>query len=189
MRKLILITCLAISGLTYSQITKKLIETLKAGGRFDNELLKPKNTDASKTNAVVQKVDSMLYWNFNTTSNGWEPVPYKRYSNYTYDANNNRTSRILENYFNPNWFNSSKEDNTYNASNKVTQGLNYNWNGSSWDNSSKIDYTYNGSSNMLSRTDYSWTGSTWDNVSRITNTFSAQQNLTNALGEKWITSA
>ena len=155
MRKILLLTFFAITTLSFSQNAKKLIETIKSGGKIDHALLYPKSAQALKTSAIVQKIDSMYYWNFSTSSNSWTTEPYRRFTGYTYDANNNRTSRIGENYFSSNWFYSSKEDNMYDANNNNLQDLNLSWCGSSWNNNSKNDHTYNASNNKTSSTNSS----------------------------------
>ncbi len=188
MKKLLLLTLLAISTGSFSQNTKKLIEIIKAGGKVDFELLKPKSAQAAKTNAIIQKIDSVLHWGFNTSSGGWYSTPNNKSTLYLYDANNNNTG-FTSQYFFSSWMNSSKQDITYNASNKMTQDLYSTWNGSSWDNDYNKTYTYSAQQNLTNELGVDWVSSAWQNDWKATYTYDANNNMLTKARETYTLSA
>jgi hypothetical protein len=191
MRKLILLISIAISANSYSQNAKKLIETIKSGQKLDLSLIYPKSTQAERTNAIIQKIDSIKTWEFDTTNLNWKTDAKNKFDTYVYDANDRLSSRVYHYFSSPVWYTGSKEDISYNSNNDITQMLISSLSGTVWTPSNKTDFVYNTSNNLLSRISsfYNWSSSNWDNNSRTTYTYNLQQKNTNELSEYWNSSS
>jgi hypothetical protein len=92
---------------------------------------------------------------------------------YTYDANNNLTSEIDQQFFGTDWENSSKYTYSYDANFNLILEIDQNWNGSEWENSYQYVYTYDAYNNQTSESDQMWNGSTWQNSWQYNSTYDA----------------
>lgn len=150
-------------------------------------IAKPKeNTpiNEQRPSAAFQKLDSIVKWQIDNTTNNWKMDPYQRFFDYVYDANNYITSSVREEVN----FTSSryKEDNSYDASYNLSQKLKYSTSNSIWNLSGKEDYNYNSSNSMLSKTDASWYNNVWNNTYRYSQTYNTAQYQTSYLTEQWL---
>lgn len=124
---------------------------------------------------VQYNADTILMYNYDTLTSAYS---YSSRYIQTFDANNNCTSIINQNWTGSSWSNPNQQDLfTYDGSNNMLTHLNQNWNTgtSSWINNYQESFTYDGMHNMLTNLQQTWnTGtSSWDNSSKQTNTYYA----------------
>ena len=97
----------------------------------------------------------------------------------TYDAQQNESTRTLENWSSNGWDKISKYSYTYNSSNLETQVLYQTWNTatSGWKNTGRLVTTYNGSQLKSQYDSYTWDGSTWQPGTRQLFSYNASNEL------------
>lgn len=89
---------------------------------------------------------------------------YQREIN-TYDQNNNKTQRLVQNYNlgDETYSNAWMENFYFNASGQLIEEANFNWNSSTnaWEGNSKSNFVYNQSAPHIIETEYDWNNSDW----------------------------
>ena len=113
--------------------------------------------------SLIQIVDSVYFWRWDTLTAGWAGNPYQKIINIVYDANNNETSCSYQTWNGSAWVNYFKTTFTYDANNNQTNQLNQTWNGSAWVNTYKTTFTYDANNNNTSYLNQTWNGSAWVN--------------------------
>jgi len=104
---------------------------------------------------------------------------------YTYDTNNNLTSKIYEGPQGVDWFNSYQYINSYDGDNNLIFIIDQRWNGTSWDNDFIYTYTYDSNKNRIGYVAQSWDGTYWVNYSKGASIYNASNNLTYELNQFW----
>ena len=138
-----------------------------------------------KAKSLIALMDSVYGWQWDTVPNGWAINPSWKDINIVYDANNNLTSGLEQNWNGSAWVNSWQGTLTYDANNNLTSELYQNWNGTTWVNSWQHTYTYDANNNQTSYLYQTWNGSAWVNSWQHTYTYDANNNLTSGLGQNW----
>lgn len=122
-----------------------------------------KNQKSNSKLAVMQRLDSISYFDYNNSQYILTDVEW-----YIFD----NSGRILEDYSKyyddgpGKWILDYKSEYSYNVLYELATEMSYNWddNGSVWEKSYKYDYTYS-SGNLSEEIGYSWNSSTsqWEN--------------------------
>ena len=144
-----------------------------------------KNIKPKALTTLIQLYDSIYYWHWDTISNGWSGNPYRKIINIIYDANNNQTSQLGQNWNGSAWANNSQDTYTYDANNNLTSELYQTWNGSAWVNGNQYIYTYDANNNLTSELYQTWNGSIWVNDEQYIYTYDASNNQTSELYQTW----
>jgi hypothetical protein len=121
-------------------------------------------------------------WN----GSGWDSQSsYGTTHSYTYDANNNMLSNLLQ-YWDHGvmWF-QQKELSTYDANNNLVMNLDQSWDGNAWKDSGKYQYTYDANNNLVGEVHLNWSGSNWNNAYQYFYTYDANNNQTSHSGQMW----
>ena len=144
-----------------------------------------------KAKSLIALMDSVYGWQWDTVPNGWAINPSWKDINIVYDANNNLTSGLEQNWNGSAWVNSWQGTLTYDANNNLTSELYQNWNGTTWVNSWQHTYTYDANNNLTSLLGQNWngTGTTWVNSWQHTYTYDVNNNQTSELYQTWNGSA
>jgi len=82
---------------------------------------------------------------------------------WTYDDNNNETSRLNQVWDGTQWVNSSQYTYTYDDNNNETSRLNQVWDGTQWVNDYQNTYTYDANNNLILSLGETWNDSVWVN--------------------------
>ena len=104
---------------------------------------------------------------------------------YTYDSNDNRTRSVFQIWNSNAWVNYSVYTSTYNADHNQTSRLGQRWNSNAWVNSELFNFTYDANHNQTSRLFQDWNGSDWVNNYLYTTTYVANNNQTSDLYQVW----
>ena len=142
-------------------------------------------TSELKTKSLIALYDSIYHWEWDTLTNGWAGNPYYKEINFVYDANNNLTSELDQNWDGTAWVNNWQYTSTYDANNNLTSTLRQNWSDTAWVNYWQSTYTYDANNNQTSTLRQNWNGTVWVNSSQYTYTYDANNNQTSALGQSW----
>lgn len=109
--------------------------------------------------------------------------------NYTYDINNNETSKIRTQWNTTGlvWENVKMDTSIYNVNNKRITLLTKNWIGGVWVNQNKQSSSYNINNYFTIGLGYRWNVNTnsWDLKSRGTNYYDINNNVDSILSENW----
>ncbi len=172
------------------------------------------NTPNAKAKSLVALYDSIYNWKWDTLTHGWKANAYEKTINIIYDAQNNKTSSLIQrwndtiwvnkrlmnesydvnnnltNYLSKTWngtiwVNTDQEIYRYDASNNETRETDQSWNGTTWDSTSQYNYTYDALKNLITETDLNWNGTGWDNATQFIYTYDAQNNQTSATNKSW----
>ena len=118
-----------------------------------------------KAKSLIALMDSVYGWQWDTVPNGWAINPSWKDINIVYDANNNLTSLLGQNWngTGTTWVNSWQHTYTYDANNNQTSELYQTWNGSAWVNSRQSTYTYD-ANNFIQSEAYKYWNNTGTNI-------------------------
>jgi hypothetical protein len=136
-----------------------------------------------KPQDLIQIIDSIYQWQWDTISAGWT-IDTKTI-NIVYDAKHNMTSNMAQTWSGSGWVNYFKNTNTYDTSNNLTSTLYQNWYGSIWVNVSQNTYTYDANNNLTRELMQSWHGSDWVNESQDVYTYDSNNNRTSWVYQYW----
>lgn len=136
-----------------------------------------------KPQDLIQIVDSVYQWQWDTISVGWI-IGYK-IINIVYDAKHNMTSSTGQSWNGSAWENSDKSTSTYDANNNETSNLYQEWNGSNWVDVFKYTSTYDAKNNLTKELDQRWNDSDWINTYQYTYTYDANNNRTSLIFQYW----
>ena len=138
-----------------------------------------------KAKSLIALMDSVYGWQWDTVPNGWAINPSWKDINIVYDANNNLTSGLEQNWNGSAWVNSWQGTFTYDANNNLTSELYQNWNGTTWVNSWQHTYTYDANNNQTSELYQTWNGSAWVNSRQSTYTYDANNFIQSEAYKYW----
>ena len=116
-------------------------------------------------------------------SSGWNDLFQ---NHYIYDANNNLTHDILQEWNGSAWINLEQSVYTYDSNSDLTTDTKQNWNGTSWDNIYLLEYTYDSQHNQLTRQSNIWIGTEWSPGTKHSFTYDLQNRVTVQLVQSWI---
>jgi len=161
---------------------------------------------------LTQKLDSIYYYFWNTTSEEWTIYSkshkylyngsYKVISfeeqewdgtswlntyqyNYTYDVNQNVISYNYKTWKGNTWENEFQELISYNSINNETYMLSQNWYNNSWVNSDQTFTAYDANQNKTSQVLQYWNGEHWSNLRRSIYSYNQNNDLTYYLSQGW----
>jgi len=141
------------------------------------------NNQNKKEQSVIQVNDSLYSWIWDTNIPGWKPSQKTIYTGY--DANNNATGTVSQNWDGSAWVNSVQHNYTYDANNNRIVDLNQRWNGNTWVISLRFISTYDASNNLTSELSQDWNGIEWVNFTQIKYTYDANNNMIGYLFQQW----
>jgi len=136
------------------------------------QTIKPQKPQQS---TVIQKYDSIYYWNWHTVGSIWG-LDYKEI-NMVYDPNNNLISKLRQFRNATAWVNTLLTTNTYDANNNLTSEVYQQWNNNAWENTDSITYTYDANDNRTSKLWEQWNGSGWNNYDLRIDTYNVANYL------------
>jgi hypothetical protein len=112
---------------------------------------------------------SVLYQDYQTSNSSWLN---SRLYTYTYDANGNNTTILIQEWKSSSWSNLFQNQYTFNANNLMTSFIQLTWNATNnvWANFNKIDYSYLSNNKLLQDSGKKWSAIT----SNWINTYSSQ---------------
>ena len=139
---------------------------------------------AMQSQSLVQIMDSIYQWRWDTLLDGWALSPYGKFINYVYDGSNNQISYELQSWDGSVWVNNFRNTFSYDNNNNLTSWLSQNWDGSIWVNSFLQTRTYDLNNNETSNLLQIWNGSMWENIDYNINTYIGN-NLMNELSQSW----
>ena len=103
----------------------------------------------------------------------------------TFDANNNQTSYLYQEGYDSTWLNSDLIIYTYDANNNEASDLHQIWSGSKWVNYYQNIFTYDANNNQTSDSMQTWDGNAWVNSNLGISTYDANNNQTSYINKKW----
>lgn len=133
--------------------------------------------------SLIQIYDSIYDWQWDNLNLEWKIK--SRSINIIYDANNNLTEGIWQDWGGNTWQNSSKYTNTYDVNNNLTSELYQGWNGSDWVDLYKFTYTYDANNNVTSNKYEISNGMALENFRQYTYTYDVNNNRTSGLMQMW----
>ena len=133
--------------------------------------------------SLIKLFDSIYWWQWNTFSIGWKM--WLKDFNYVYDAHNNLTSLIDQEWNGSVWVNSYKTNCTYDARNNKTNELGQMWKDTVWVFDIQFVNTFDANNDQISHTQQVWNGSVWVNSSQYIYAYDAYHNLTGRLSQNW----
>lgn len=107
---------------------------------------------------------------------------------FTYDANNNLTSKLEEDSLSK-WTNLYLFTFTYDSHNNMTSQIDQNWGGSEWQNMDKYTYKYDANNNLISEIYEYGNGTLWYNEDEYICTYNAANLRTDSLELNWYDTA
>ena len=147
-------------------------------------LISPEKTRAATGNrSLVQLYDSIYHWYWDQETIGWT-LNYKM-TDIVYDAGNNRTSELRQDWNGSTWENSILRTYSYDASNNLLNETSQNWDGSAWVNLWQLNNTYDANNNLLSKLIQNWNGNAWENSKLHTFAYDAHNNETCRMHQNW----
>ncbi|MDP1622816.1 MAG: T9SS type A sorting domain-containing protein [Bacteroidales bacterium] len=153
------------------------------GTSFDEYFRLDANQSDHGQSLVIQIVDSIYTWQWDTISNAW--INDTRAIDMVHDLNNNTVSYIVQHWSISVWENSVKYIFAYDSSNNRINWTYKNWSGSDWVNASQTNYTYDGNNNLINDVKQTWNGSVWVNFFQSLYTYDAGNNMTVSLSQFW----
>ncbi|MGD0710949.1 MAG: hypothetical protein ABR968_07175, partial [Bacteroidales bacterium] len=137
------------------------------------------------------RISTLSGQNWDTSSTSWVNSGSSYLSTYTYDANNNEISNLLQTWNGVSWDNYQLYTYSYSMSNERLTDLFQTWGGSNWRNYSIDNYTYDIHHNRICDSSQIWYTSTssWDNSQKSTFTYDAHNNRISQLDQKWNSTA
>lgn len=203
----IVVSCNIFSQSPFSPIYLKPESGIKMNAQKDQP---------SQRLSLIQLIDSVYYWEWDTSNTNLPPIRTEKYINmpynsnnqltgylyqvwkdtvwvnerkisYTYDNNSNRTGSLIETWNGANWMNSSRDTITYDANNNKIKSLYLDWNNTSWINTQQIINTYDANNNLTIEMLYqNWTGSTWGAIGKNISTYDTKNNITRYVSQYWM---
>jgi len=154
---------------------------------FKNDV-RHKTLQKLSSNDLIQVMDSVYSWQWNTSSLEWD-ISFK-YKNVVYDANNNLSGYIGLGWDGSAWVNSSKYTANYDAYHNLISELYQDWNGSAWVNNSMFEYLYDANNNQTEFSFKQWNSTLWENQQKSISTYDANHNMLtqiyqNGSGSTW----
>ena len=127
---------------------------------FDRDI----RTETSSQSAVVQVLDSIYTWEWDTVLNSWAIDPVRKSINIVYDLDNNKVSEEIQVWNGSVWENQFKYIFTYDSNNYQTSVITQQWHTSAWGNYLRESFIYDTSSNLLTELMQFVSGSGWENA-------------------------
>jgi hypothetical protein len=140
-----------------------------------------------KNTMQMQKLDSLIWIEFNEVSETW--INEWKYE-YSYDDNRNLIEEIEYWWYETfnEWINNWKWEYSYDVNDNIIEEIEYVWNETltSWDPDYKYGYFYNGGGNMSEVIYYYWDGvSTWINDWKYEYFHDANENIAEEIEYRW----
>ena len=104
---------------------------------------------------------------------------------YTYDANGNMLSYLLQTSANGQWTNLTIDTYTYDAKGKMLTDLSKGWTNGAWMNGSLYTYSYDANANVVNEVIQNWLNGQWTNYRQSTFTYDAHGNELTGNNTMW----
>jgi hypothetical protein len=161
----------------------KGIKEMKGDHDFNSPLTQPEeifkqalSRNATAPRELIQLYDSIYFWFLYSDNSGWKTD--HKYTDITYDANNNLTSYTVVYWNDPVWQKTSRYIYTFDAHNNQTSETEQFWENTDWQNYSLYTTIYDENDNLTIETYQNWENSLWVNKIQYVYTYDANQNLT-----------
>jgi hypothetical protein len=140
----------------------------------------------SNPKSLVDIVDSVYTWGWDTLTNGWNAHPSDKIVQIVYNTYNEQTSEIWKMWRGSKWENYWQVTYTYNSNNDMTNQTYQVWDSTSstWGNDMEFIYEYNSSNLLTSDTDKYWLSGAWHNEMAESYTYTGS-NMTGSLVQEW----
>lgn len=138
-----------------------------------------------KTNGLVQLIDSVYWWSWDTAGNKWENDIFTKDLNFTYDSHKNLTGYKELGIFNHAWMDRLKYIAYFDSLNNIISSASYSFNGNQWLSLSKDIYTYDTVNNLLTQLSLEGNGTGWLNSLKFNYSYDMNHNCITDLMEAW----
>ena len=146
----------------------------------------------TKTSSLFPIMDSIYYWGWDTTINGWSSSPKWKDLSFTYDTHYNLLGYLSQGWNGSNWDNYSMITNSYDANDNQTNSLYQLWSGTAWEDRIKYIYTFDVNNNLTNQIrQFALSGFPLMNQEQFIYTYDASNNQTSILhqnfnGTAWV---
>ena len=132
---------------------------------------------------------SKEFWTYDNNNNMLtyiiQATYYTNRITYQYDAKNNCSSVLTQNWKNNDWENTSKSMYQYDAKNNCSSVLTQSWKNNDWENTSLGEYEYDGNNNQTKSVASRWTSGSWNPSNRILLIYNANDKLIETTTQLW----
>ncbi|NTW33330.1 MAG: T9SS type A sorting domain-containing protein [Bacteroidetes bacterium] len=145
--------------------------------------LPEKIKNAQKAKSLIALRDSIYTWRLDILNNEW--IPERKTINIVYDAHNNETSEMEQQWQWEDWSNSVLRTFSYDANNNSTNYLHKVWNNNAWENAYQASLIYNINNKRTSVLWQSWNSNSWYNDRQYTFSYDSNNNIVSSALQYW----